>query len=467
MRAVFANLGFIFQIAGLLILLPILVAFKYNETTAIISFFVTSTVFMGSGFLLNAFCQRKELDFKESCALITLAFVFLGAVGSIPYLWSNPLNLASTSEQITDYYFESVSAFTTTGFSLITNLDALPRSLIIYRGLSQFVGGLGVVFILLAFFYPEKDVLQLSKAMGIGAVENLKKSFLAVLLVYTVYAAVFTAALYLLGFKEIVSTISLILGALMTGGLSVITDFSRVVNWPMLSVLSVAMLFGAFSFWTHYRIFTGRLRSAITSELVVFLLIVLSGSFAVKLFAGAGFGDSVFHVVSAASTTGYSYLNLAGMPDSAKLVFILLMFVGGMSFSTSGGIKVSRLIIFLKSVPWAVRKLITGDGGKLVFEGQPLEDREVLQSLVLILLGISAVFVSAFILVSSGFGFVDSVFESTSAFATTGLSAGIITPALPMGLKWLFTALMIVGRVEIIPLLVFISPYKKVSKQPC
>lgn len=461
MRAVFANLGFIFQIAGLLVYLPILVAFKYNETTALISFFVTATVFMGIGFLLNAFSQRKELDFKASCALITLAFVFLGAVGSIPYLWLNPVHLASTAEQVTDYYFESVSSFTTTGFSLISDVDSLPRSIIFYRGLSQFIGGIGVVFILLAFFYPEKDVVQLSKAIGMGAIENLKRSFMAVLLVYTIYAAVFTAALYFLGFKEVVSAISIILGALMTGGLSVINDFSVLANWKMLSLITIAMLFGAFSFWSHHAIFTGRARRAITSELLVFLLVVLSGSLMVKIFVGASFGDSIFHAASASSTTGYSYIDLAGIPDSAKLVFAVLMFIGGSSFSTSGGVKVMRLIIFLKSIPWAVRRLITEDGGKLVFEGRPLEDREVVQSLLLILLGISTVFVSAFVLVSSGFGFVDSVFESTSAFATTGFSAGIITPALPMGLKWLFIALMIVGRVEVIPLLVLISPYKK------
>lgn len=465
MRAVWANIGFIFQIAGLLILLPIIVAFRYNETNAVISFFVTATVFMGVGFLLNAFSQRKELDFKASCALITLTFVLLGLVGSIPYLWLDPLNIASFSDRFTDYYFESVSSFTTTGFSLISDFDSLPRSVIFYRGLSQFIGGIGVVFILLAFFYPEKDVIHLGKIVGMGAVANLKRSFIAVLLVYTLYAAVFTGVLYFLGLREIVSAISIVLGALMTGGLSVINDFSVLVNWKMLSLLSVAMLFGAFSFWTHYRIFTGRFRSALTSELLVFLLVILGGSLAIKLAAGLGFADSLFHAVSASSTTGYSYLDFSGLGEGAKLVFVLLMFIGGASFSTSGGVKVARMVIFLKSIPWTIRKLVSEDGEKLAFEGGKLEDREVIHSLLLILLGILAVFASSLVLVSSGFGFVNSLFESVSAFATTGFSAGIITPALSAGLKWLFVALMIIGRIEIIPLLVFISPYSKERAQ--
>jgi len=133
MRPVLANMGLVLQLAGILVAFPIGMGFIYNENQAIIPLFVTSFAFFFVGFLLNALSVREELDFRQSCILLTCVFFVLGILGAIPYFWLNAFNDSSIIDRFVNSFFESVSGFTTTGFSLITDPDALPRSLMFYR----------------------------------------------------------------------------------------------------------------------------------------------------------------------------------------------------------------------------------------------------------------------------------------------------------------------------------------------
>src|SRR4030067_3154328 len=153
---IYANLGVLLQIAGLLTVLPIAVGLYFEETHAVVSLFLACATFLGCGFLLNAMCERKDLDFKSSNVLFLAAFIVLPLIGALPYLYSDPFQSINVLDRFTNSFFESVSGFTTTGFSFIANPEVLPKSLLVYRSLTELMGGGGVVFLLMAFFQSKQ-----------------------------------------------------------------------------------------------------------------------------------------------------------------------------------------------------------------------------------------------------------------------------------------------------------------------
>jgi trk system potassium uptake protein TrkH len=142
------------------------------------------------------------------------------------------------------------------------------------------------------------------------------------------------------------------------------------------------------------------------------------------------------------------------------------MFIGGASFSTAGGVKIWRILLFIKSVPKTVTFMVSGKEGKVRLFNKDYATAEVMQAGTMILLTTTLIIVSSFIVGYYGFNLVDALFECTAAVATTGLSVGVITPSLAMELKWLFMVLMIIGRVEIVVFLVMFSRAKEKRNEP-
>jgi trk system potassium uptake protein TrkH len=462
MRPVLANLGFVLQIGGFFIILPILVAFYYNEIGPLISFFITSMTFLCFGFLLNALCERKELDFKSSCILVTIVFFLLGIIGSIPYFYNNIFNDTDYILRLVNSYFESISGYSTTGLTFLADVDSLPRSIIFYRSLTQWIGGIGIVFIILAFFYSGNALDKLSRAIGFERVTSeIKRSFADVLLIYTFYAIIFIGIFYFLGLTDLINNISMVFSTIATGGFSPVTNFSELIPFPNNFVLNVLMLIGATSFTIHYRLLTGKIRSALTTEFLGLSIIIIISTFLLTNFVNLDITTAFFHAMSASTTTGYSFISFKNLNETGKMIFIILMFLGGMTFSTAGGVKILRLILFFKSIPWAIKRLITGTYQKFVFENKEFTDIDILHHLFVILLAGFLIFVSAFIFSFYGFSLIDAVFELSSAFATTGYSVGITNISLPIALKLILTFVMVMGRIEIIPFLVALCPIKE------
>jgi len=455
MRPVLANLGFILQISGLLTVIPIVIAFYFNESRALDSFFLTAVVSLIAGFLLNALCERKELDFRYSCMLLTIAYFLIGLVGCIPYVYLNIFASQDPVSRFTDGYFESISGFTTTGFSLITDVDILPRSILFYRSMTQWIGGIGIIFILLAFFYPSEEITHFIKTVGIERIGRSLKTLLAfILFVYTLYLLIFTPALYFTSISDPVKAVSLVFSSLTTGGFSPLKDLSKLANYTVGLILGILMIAGAVNFRTHYWIINRQLRRGLTKEFQLFLSIIIAGAIAIYWLTGLDPYTVLFHTVSASTTTGFQFIDLAKLGINAKLVLILLMLIGGCTFSTAGGVKVLRLIIFLKAIPWLVKRAVSKKIEPLKLEGMIMGDVDVVFSLMIPILALALVSISAPIFFLNGYSFVDSLFEVTSAFATAGLSVGIVSIFMPLGLKWLLIILMVLGRIEVVPLLV-------------
>jgi trk system potassium uptake protein TrkH len=464
-KHVLANLGFLLQIAGLLTVLPILVGLYLNEIQTLAPLFLTCISFLVSGFLMNALCERKDLDFKSSCVLILLAFVLMPLIGAIPYVYNDPFNSPNPADRFTNAYFESISGFTTTGFSFVSNTDALPRSFLIYRSMTELMGGVGIVFLLLAFFHSRKSLNHLGNALGIERIgNNLKRIFFSVFLIYGIYIIVFTIIFYILGTQDVIKAGTFAIDTITGGYQPSFGQFQQYLAIPIRISIIVLMFVGSVNFSFNYRLFTLKLKKAFSGETLLYLLIIIIATVLIFFLTGRGALTSLFHVVSMSSSTGYDYINIPMLNDTAKSIFILLMILGGCGFSMAGGIKMFRIISFFKSIKQSVKGILVKEKViKEEKENKKIEENNVEQFsiLVAIVLFIATLIVFSIIFSTIGVSFTDAIFEVGSALTTNGISMGATTVFMPIAYKWLLIISMIIGRIEIIPILIALSQYKK------
>ncbi len=457
-----ANMGFILQLSGIFMLVPIVVSFILNETNASVALFISATAFLALGFMTNALCEKREMTYRQSCILIVSVFIILSLIGAIPYLY---LSLPSSNmlQTVTDSIFESVSGFTTTGFSVIPDLAALPQSIILYRGLTQFIGGIGIVIVLLSFFYPEAKLREFAKSMGLSNGEHkIKKTFLVIVCLYCAFTLAMILIGYFWGYHDLISLSCMVFGAISTGGFAPFADVSQLLTQtPFNVIIPASMIFGSTNLllFTHLR--QRKFKDFLNSQIVVFLIVTTIVAFLVYYFYNIELYASWFTVVSAMSSTGFAIVSIPSLNSSILMILIVLMFIGGSSFSTTGGIKIYRLLVMLASVKKAVVYTVTGKDQKVQVLGKGYLNSEVVQISVLVFLSAITVYVSSLIVSFYGFAPMDALFETTSAFGTTGLSMGIVGPSLALELKWLFMFVMLLGRVELLSFLVIFTRGKE------
>ncbi len=463
-KPLFANLGFLLQIAGLLTILPIGIGLYFGETDTLISVFLVCVAFLGCGFLCNALCERKDLNFKSSNVLFLVAFILLPLIGAIPYVYGDPFNSVSGFERFTNSYFESISGYTTTGFSFIANADVLPKSLLVYRSLTELMGGVGIVFLLLAFFQSRKATGSFGNALGVDSLSsNMKRVFFSVFAIYSGYIIVFTIIFYALGFTDLIKTGMFVVDTITGGFQAPAQQFQQYLSLAPKILIMALMFLGSVNFALNYHLFTRKLKKVMSPEIALYFIIIAVGTVAVVFTTRIEVVDSLFHVVSMSSSTGYDYITISSLNSTALSIFILLMLIGGCAFSMAGGIRVSRLITFAKSIKQGINDLLIKE--KVIPESEEQKDAhnyEHLPALISILLFTSTLVLFAIIFTTMppGVSFTDALFEVGSALTTNGISMGATTVSMPVGYKWLMIAAMTIGRIELMSVLVALMPFK-------
>jgi trk system potassium uptake protein TrkH len=301
-----------------------------------------------------------------------------------------------------------------------------------YRSLVEFIGGVGFVYIIAAFLYPKDTIDEYAATFGIDRLNpNLRKIFISVVLIYTVFAAVFTVIYYYI-YRPNLIVASCTAIDVLTGGYAL--TLTRGIGLLPISVL-ILMILGSLNFQFHYNLFRLRLRSLLTPEIKLYLIVLLASAVIVSILAWANPFDSLFNVVSMASSTGIESFTVGTTTLPAKIFLIIIGLAGGCTFSMAGGIRMER-----------IRKLISAVRRK---GDEP--NREELLSVVGAIIGFFATLVIlSLIFMTIGVSFLDSVFEVGSALTTNGISMGATVVTMPIGYKWLITFAMIIGRVEIV-----------------
>jgi trk system potassium uptake protein len=429
---VVANMGFLLQITGLLLILPIAIGLQNGELQSVASIVTTCFIAFGGGFVLNSFAERKKLDEHTSLWLMLLTFTVIPLILMIPYVWNNVFNSTTIIDLFSNSYFEAISGFTTTGFSFVPNPTLLPSSLLFYRSLIEFIGGVGFIYILIAFLYPKKDIAGFCETFGIEKiVGNLKSLLLTVMLVYTLFIAIFTAIFYYTYSQNLILSSCAAID-ILTGGYQ--PNITAGIGLFQVSII-LLMFIGAVNFKFHYKLFHLKLRELLTPEIKLFLGLIAASTLIISILAWINPFDSFFHVVSMISSTGAEYLSVSTMPLPAKTYFIVIGLIGGCAFSMAGGIRIQRI----QKLADAIRK------------NEDAPTRDELKTIIIYLVTfISFLFLLSFAFSFSGVSMLDSVFEIGSALSTNGVSMGATTINLSVGYKWLLIVAMLVGRIEIL-----------------
>jgi trk system potassium uptake protein TrkH len=326
LRKIIANMGFILQVSGLLLILPIVIGIQNNELQSVASIIVTCFIAFGVGFAFNSFAQHKELDEKTSLWLMLLTFTIIPLILMIPYIWNNVFNSTNPLDLFTNSYFETISGFTTTGFSIISNPQALPLSLLFYRSLVEFIGGVGFIYILIAFMCPQEDIDKYLNIMGIERItDNYRKMLISIMIIYTIIVAVFTAIFYYTYSTNLIFASCAAMDILTGGYQPNITAGIGIFQASMI----LLMFLGGINFRFLYNFFHLKIRELITPEIKLYLIIIGISTIIISLLAWINPFDALFHTVSMLSSTGIQYVNINSAFPPAAIYFFILILIGG------------------------------------------------------------------------------------------------------------------------------------------
>ena len=224
------------------------------------------------------------------------------------------------------------------------------------------------------------------------------------------------------------------------------------------------MLLGSVNFAFNYHLFTLKPKKIFSSEILAYFFIIAVATVGIYLSTQASPIDSLFHVVSMASSTGYDYLGIMSLNGTAVSIFITLILIGGCTFSMAGGIRVGKIVTFAKSLRQSVKGIFIKEDALSKGKISEVNYSEYVPALISILLFIVTLVVFAVLFTTMGVSFSDAIFEMGSALSTNGVSMGATTLAMPVAHKWLMIAAMIIGRVEILTIIIALIPYRLLKK---
>ncbi|MFQ6011290.1 MAG: TrkH family potassium uptake protein [Nitrososphaerales archaeon] len=462
------NLGLLLQANGVILLIPILASIVWDEPISTLFLSLASVASLAAGFILSSTFKNRELTFESISILIVFTYLGLGLTGTIPYLLpgifnSNPLEVFSNG------FFESMAGYTTAGLSLLDDVETLPRSLLLFRSLAQWLGGVSIIYLMILFFTtPGTWTKTQSDIVGLGRVKpSARGTFLEIVKIYLIFTLVFALLLFLAGIS-IFHSFNLAFTGISTAGFLPVNGLDTLLTTPVYIILSAMMIVGATSFTIHSKLLGGKFKGFYKWEVAIMIfLILLAIVVAVALIPSGDSKSIAFHVVSASTTAGFSFMNISDQPNALKMLLITLMFVGGTSFSTAGGIKIFRLIVAFKGISWLMKRASAPEDAVVVVKvgDKMARDRDLLIVVLSIFLTIFILALTTFAFLVYGFGFGDSVFEIVAALSTGGLSTGLTSQDLPLPLRWLLTTVMMLGRMEIIPFLIFVRALAHIDQR--
>lgn len=471
-RAIVYYIGSIFKITAAFLFFPFLTALCYREWFTALSFVYTALVFLGVGFLCAPKApSNRNVGTKEGLVVVGLSWILVSLAGALPYVFDGASN----------YYnavFETISGFTTTGATIFDDIEALSHGLLLWRSLTHWLGGMGILVFLLAVI-PSSDGstfhIMKFESPGPQVGKLVSKVRHSAAISYFIYLGLTVAeAIFLLcGGVSFFESANLALSTAGTGGFAVTNDSIAAYGIYVQIVLIVFMLVFSINFNIYYLIVIGKISSALKNEelraYLIYLVVCIAaitvciaaqvGSFAQALL------DASFTFAAVASTTGFTTVDFAQWSEAAKAVLIVVTLIGSCAGSTGGGLKFSRMIVVIKSAGTTLLSAIRPNSIHLVRMNKKPLARQETQSItgyfVLFLLVIS---LSVFLLCIFGNNFSVSFFTTITMFNNVGpnLSAEIGATASYASFGWasklVMMADMLIGRLEIFPILLLFAP---------
>jgi trk system potassium uptake protein TrkH len=464
-------LGALLVFLGAFMLLSAVWAFYYHENE-LIPLVLAAVITSGIGLLTWKFSDPGQgIQIREGFAIVSLGWMVMAIFGSLPFL------LTQAIPSVTNAVFEAMSGFTTTGASILTDIESLPRSVLFWRSFTHWLGGMGIIVFSLAIL-PVLGIggMQLFKAEAPGPTKDkltprIRETAKLLWGVYVILSGIETLLLMLCG-MNLFDALCHTFGTMATGGFSTrnasIAAFENpLVHW----VIIFFMFMAGTNFALHYRAMTGKpILYFRDPEFrfyggVIIAAILLVFGFSLGQFANVadGFRDSVFQVVALCTTTGFVTADYVTWHPLAILILIVLMFMGGMTASTGGGMKMVRCMILLKHAHVEIKKLIHPNAVLPLRFGKRIIPPDMTTNILgFFLLFIVIFLLGALILTALGMDFATSFGASIACLANIGPAIGDVGPTgsyagLPGIAKWVLIAMMLMGRLELFTVLVLFS----------
>lgn len=458
---------------SLFILLAVLVSIIYNETTTQ-KLLLSSIITLGVGLTLHLLTLNKrkvEPSRKESFIIVSICWIILGLVGTIPYLVTHSI------PEFSNAFFESISGFTTTGSSILADIESLPKSILFWRAETHWIGGMGIIVLVVAImpflkingiylFYSE--ISSVTNERISTKIRYIARNMWLVYIGLTILEIV----LLCLGKMPLFDSVCHSFATVATGGFSTqnnsIAGYSPYIQY----VITLFMLLSGINFALHVLLLKSKFKSVIKNEelrfylfiiLCVGILITALLYFQNDVKLEPAFRSAFFQVISILTATGFATSDYLQWPTQAIFLIALLMLVGACSGSTGGGVKVIRHVISFKKINQSYKNLINPSAICVIrYNNTTVNPEYVSGVLAFIILYYAILALSMLILMIFGQNAATSFGAAATCMAGIGPGFGTVGPVsnflhLPAGAKFFLTLLMVIGRLEIYPLLIIFT----------
>ena len=457
--------------AGLL-LLPLAVGFIYSEAV-ISSFLITILILCVAGLILTRFKpQDKTIFAKDGLFIVALGWIFLSLFGALPFYISGEI------PSYLDALFETVSGFTTTGASILSDVEALSKSTLFWRSFTHWIGGMGVLVFVMAVLPLAGgggDLhLMRAESPGPSVGKLVPRSNKTARILYGIYLGMTVAemVLLLIGGMSVFDSITIAFGTAGTGGFGVLNSSIASYNVFCQIVITIFMTLFGINFNVYFLLLLRKFKDAFKScELWAYIGIMSAAIVTISIniqsyfdsFSEA-FRHAAFQVSSVMTTTGYSTTDFDKWPEFSKTILVMAMCIGACAGSTGGGFKVSRVILLFKYARKAIHSYTHPRSVKVItFDGQRVTN-ETFQGTIAFFIVYVIIFAASLLIVSADK--YDMVTDFTSVVATfnnIGPGLGKIGPTGNFGgynclSKIIFIGDMLLGRLEIFPLICLFTP---------
>ncbi len=471
-KMIFSTLGRVFIALAALLMLPAVVALYYREE-CISAFLISAAISLVLGLSLYFIFKTKNhvIYAREGIAIVALVWLGFSTVGALPFV------IGSEIPSFVDAVFETVSGFTTTGASILTDVESMSRGLLFWRSFTHGIGGMGVLVFVMALMpnVSERSIHLMRAEMPgpiFGKLVPKAKDTARVLYLIYIFLTVVQIFLLLCGGMSLFDSIVHTFGTAGTGGFGIKADsigsYSPYLQW----VIAVFMLIFGINFNIYYMLLIRKFKMALKSTelwsyigiVVASVVIVCFNIYPMYENFSAVLRHSVFQISSIITTTGYATVDFNLWPGLSKAVLVLLMFIGACAGSTAGGLKVSRVVLLFKTIGREFRKMLHPRSVNSVkFEGKTV-DSTVVSTVTTYLATYIFCFGIIFMLVSiEPFSFETNFTAVASCFNNVGPGLADVGPASSYAQfsdlsKIVLSLAMLLGRLEIYPMLLLFMP---------
>ena len=464
-------LGHIIKLEGFLMLLPCVIAIIFSEKE-LFTYLAIAVVCILLGSLLTIKKARNSVFYlKEGCIATVLSWVVLSFFGALPFYITGEI------PHFTDALFETVSGFTTTGASILNDVEALSHTSLFWRSFTHWIGGMGVLVFLLAIVPLSGGSnmnLMRAESPGPSVGKLVPKMRYTARILYIIYFALTIIELIALLLVKMpwFDALCISIGTAGTGGFGILNSsvggYSVAVQW----IVTLFMILFAINFNAYYLILFGQIKSAFKMEevrvflSVVFIAIVLITADISRMFDSLfeALTHAAFQVASIVSSTGFATTDFDLWPGLSKTILVLLMFMGACAGSTGGGIKVSRFVIVGKAIKKELHSYIHPKSVKQIVMDEKEVEYSVIRSVSVYIITFFAIFILSILIIA--LEEKDLVTNFTSVIATMnniGPGLSMVGPTQNFAhfndlSKWVFMFDMLAGRLELFPLLIMFHP---------